>query len=267
MTTSNVSRRIRESIRALHLMRRAGVTLSSIALFPLRRRLPRGCTRLDFQNGLCIVAPREDRLFSLLNEIWLKECYDRYAHANAGDTIIDVGAHVGIFTIRAAQKWPRASVIAVEPSTRSFAFLCQNVSRNNLSNVTPLQAACAGNSGRTTLYLKPGHDQANTLYRPSADWRPQADVELLSLDDLFSRCRIQSCALLKLDCEGAEYDTLFQAGDETLARVRQIAMEYHVGPRGEGPEHLVTFLTHRGFKVDPPEPMVHCQGYLRASRP
>jgi FkbM family methyltransferase len=247
-------------------MRSAGVTLSSIALFPLRRRLPRGCTRLDFLNGLCVVAPSEDRLLSLLSEIWLKECYDRDADANAGSTVIDVGAHVGIFTIRAAQKWPQARIIAVEPSTRSFAFLCQNISRNSLANVTPLQAACAGHSGRTTLYLKPGHDQANTLYRPSADWRPQADIELLSLDDLFARCRIQSCSLLKLDCEGAEYDTLFRAGIETFARVRRIAMEYHVGPHGEGPEHLVTFLTQRGFKVERPEPMERGQGYLRASR-
>jgi FkbM family methyltransferase len=259
--------RMREGIRTVYLMRSAGATIASITLFPLRRRLPRGRARLDFRNSLCVVAPAEDRLASLLDEIWLQECYDRGAEAHAGDTIIDVGAHVGIFTIRAAQKWPQARVVAVEPSTRLFAFLCENISRNRLANVTPFQAACAGKSGRSTLYLRSGHEHANTLYRPSDEWQPQADTEVLSLDDLFARCDIQSCSLLKLDCEGAEYDTLFQAGAKTLARVRRIAMEYHTGPRGEGPEHLAAFLADRGFKIDPLEPMEKGRGYLRARRP
>ena len=51
--------------------------------------------------------------------------------------------------------------------------------------------------------------------------------------------------LLKLDCEGAEYDILFSAAPLELSRVREIRMEYHSGPDAE----LRTYLESAGFEI------------------
>jgi len=259
--------RIRETTSTCRILFGVGATLPSIALYPFRRRLAGGRTQIDLRNGLSIVAPPEDRLVALLDEIWIQRCY---AGANSelapGDTIVDIGAHVGVFTLWAMTTWPKARIVALEPSPRTCSLLRDNVNRNGLKNVTVIEAACGGRSGRATLFSR-GKDTGNSLYGDRAAdpaWRPMGETEVVGLDDLFERCNIRSCALLKLDCEGAEYEALFNTSEEIFRCVRQIALEYHTGLNEHTPEELASFLAKRGFEVEPPTPIDSSHGYLRA---
>jgi hypothetical protein len=74
-------------------------------------------------------------------------------------------------------------------------------------------------------------------------------VRILTLDELFEKFDIKSCGLLKLDCEGAEYEILLNASDTTLHRIRNIAAEYHLGLNDHTPEQLADFLNGKGFEV------------------
>jgi hypothetical protein len=72
--------------------------------------------------------------------------------------------------------------------------------------------------------------------------------------------------LLKLDCEGAEYDILLNASGPLLSKIRQIAVEYHVGLTPHQPEELAERLERDGFETDL-QPLVDEEGgYLYASR-
>ena len=73
--------------------------------------------------------------------------------------------------------------------------------------------------------------------------------------------------MLKLDCEGAEYNILFGAPDETLKRIRRIVMEYHDSLTSHTHRDLVKFLSEKGFHVQVTPNYVHDDlGYLYASR-
>lgn len=101
----------------------------------------------------------------------------------------------------------------------------------------------------------------------SAVSRRVSDVEVITLDDVFERFAIERCDLLKLDCEGGEYEILLGARPETLLCVRHVALEYHVGLTPHRPEELVVRLQELGFDVRlvaSPTDVVH--GYLYASR-
>ena len=79
------------------------------------------------------------------------------------------------------------------------------------------------------------------------------EVPARTLDDLFERHEIDACDLMKIDVEGAEYDILHAASDDTLARIRRIHGEYHnVNP--ENPEtridHFASFLRSKQFDLD-----------------
>jgi hypothetical protein len=59
---------------------------------------------------------------------------------------------------------------------------------------------------------------------------------------------IEKCDLLKMDCEGAEYDILYNCPPEYLRRIDQIAMEVHSGQqKDQNIEALEAFFRKQGF--------------------
>jgi len=238
-----------------------GVSLGTITCLPLRYRFGRPEARIRLRCGIVMTAPWEEPLLELVGETWAEMVYGSTV-AERGQTIMDIGANVGVFTLFAASRSPHASIIAIEPTPRSYGYLCSNARSNKLSNVIPVQAACGATQGRATIYRR-GSEAMNCLYPGGT---PLFEVDVLTLDNLFVRFQIESCRLLKLDCEGAEYDILYAACAGTLAAIAEIRMEYHVGINRHHPEELSRFLQSHGFPVDC-RPMLDDEtGYLHARR-
>jgi hypothetical protein len=86
---------------------------------------------------------------------------------------------------------------------------------------------------------------------------------MMSLGRLVADLAIARIDLLKLDCEGAEWDIL-PAAEPVLAQVQQICMEYHV-ERGWTPQRLAEWLKSLGFEVN--HTPGHWNGLLWARRP
>lgn len=76
-------------------------------------------------------------------------------------------------------------------------------------------------------------------------------IECVSLDDVFEQKQIEKCDLLKLDCEGSEYEILQRCRPETLNHVRRIVGEYHESSCSaeQSGESLQRLLECRGFVV------------------
>jgi FkbM family methyltransferase len=217
-----------------------------------------------------LVSPPDDPLLTLFQEIWIEQRYtlDEPPLA-AGQTVVDIGAHVGVFTVWAASQHPRVKVLAIEPSPRSFAFLQANVARNRLGNVTLVQCACGGGCGEAQLYSR-GSSVADTLYRHDllgSEFRPLSKTPVLGLDELFVSYNVGRCDFLKLDCEGAEYDILLNASEHTLRRIDRIALEYHQGLNEHTSGELVDFLKCCGLEVNRMPPRDKESGYMYAKRP
>jgi len=261
--------RLANYVRTGVALAKGGVTLSSILLFPIRRRLPRPRCEIALRTGVTIVSPPEEPLLSMFLDIWVTSCYaQRPLELPRGATVIDVGAHVGLFALWVAASHPEAKVIALEPSPGICGFLRDNVSRNRLENITVVQAACGGRRGEELLYSR-GPGAMNTLYARDlygSQFRPLGKTPVLTLDDVFERFAVESCEFLKLDCEGAEYEILFKASADTLRKVERISLEYHMGVTDHAPQELVDFLGSRGFEVELLPPLDVESGYLHAVR-
>jgi len=266
---ASLAQRFGDFWRRTRRLHRAGVRLDSLLLLPLRRRLPKPCDRIDLKNGPSLSAPADSSLLFLFQEIWVEQ---RYAPGSLelrpGDTVVDLGAHVGVFTLWVASRYPQVRVLAVEPSPRAFDFLQANISCNRLRNVTAVPCACGGRGGQAAFYAR-GSSVGGTLYSPHpADNQPQppAEVSVLGLDELFRRYQVERCALLKLDCEGAEYEILYSAAPAVLDRLQRVTLEYHTGLNQHTPEELAAYLEQHGFAVrSSPGTSPGC-GYLHAKR-
>jgi FkbM family methyltransferase len=161
----------------------------------------------------------------------------------AGWRVVDVGANIGVFSLWAERLG--ASVTAYEPEPRTFASLVANVAGRRIS---PRQAALVSEALPTVrLYLSELNSTRHTVTAKEIEsgepLRAFVDVPTVTLADVVG----SGCDLLKLDCEGAEFEALLRADDDTLRCAQRIILEFH---RIAGsPEVIVDRLEAAGMKV------------------
>jgi FkbM family methyltransferase len=243
---------------------RTGVKLHSFFQLVLRRKV----SRIDLRSGLTIVGPLEDPLFVIFKEIWINHCYvDTDFDVSRARVVVDIGAHVGMFALWVAANNPNARVICLEASQQMCEFLQSNIVTNKFSNIVFLQAACGGKSGEAILYARES-PWANSLC-PGDDrghqFRPAGTTLVLTLTDLFEQFNIKRCDLLKLDCEGSEFQILLNASAAIVAGIQRIALEYHLEMGGYRMTELEGLLRGFGFCVRR-VPQDLLRGYLHAYR-
>lgn len=132
-----------------------------------------------------------------------------------------MGANVGVFSLFAA-RFARL-VYALEPAASNYSRLIPSASR--VQNVVPLNCACAARDGRASLDVSGSPVTFSLMTSSSAASRESVDV--ISLQTLVERYRIDRCDYLKLDCEGAEFEIILETDSTLLNRVQRIVMEYH----------------------------------------
>jgi len=184
-------------------------------------------------------------------ELWLaaETCilheYERPAwRAGPGEVVVDVGASIVDFAVRQALRAPEGRVIALEPDAGSFALLERNVRENACRNVVAVHAAAAARSGVVALTGEAEAARRRTVAGDAS--RPgEQRVRCVTLDEVLA-AEVATCALLKIDVEGAEAEILGGASDGTWARIARVVVETHADDLRRRVE---TLLTDRGFRT------------------
>lgn len=150
-------------------------------------------------------------------------------------TILDIGANVGFFSMAARGHYPHAVIHAYEPNPRVLSFLTANTSPLGID----VHAEAVGSrSGFVQILDSGSSNQART------NMAETGSIAQIGLDTAIDRIG-GTVDLLKLDCEGAEWD-LFKLR-EAWTRVRNLRMEYHLF-RGETVEQVDRTLRSIGFE-------------------
>ena len=214
-------------------------------------------------SGLSFVVRSKMDIWSIKESV-VDRCYEVHGFPiDPNWTIFDIGAAIGDFSIRAAQH-PTNRVIAFEPFPESFDLLTRNIELNNCSNVVAIPSAVASRTGTLELDLSSGeplHLETAVDIAPAPDHQT---VESISLKDAIDRYTDGAVDLLKLDCEGAEYDILGEASPETLTKIERIVMEYHERGKEQNHQVLAITLERAGYSVQHVASPVHPThiGYL-----
>lgn len=200
----------------------------------------------------------------IVKETWVDRAYDvAGTPVQDGWTVLDAGAGIGDFAVRAAKAAPSGRVFAFEPAADAFALLEENLARNGMKNVVARREAL-GAPGEAAAVRDSGSVRSRTV---PADAGPDS-VPTFSLDEVFARLGLASCDLLKLDVEGAEERILLGASAETLRRVRHVVLEVHEDGDGAGRADLLARrLEELGFETRrTPNPAWSRLSYLSARR-
>jgi FkbM family methyltransferase len=189
-------------------------------------------------------------------EIAIRRDYFSLVKIKPDDVILDVGANIGVFTVIASKLvGSHGRVVAIEPNSESAKQLERNIALNRLNNVTVYRAAVTGAPGNVTLYTG-----KKAIFSSLFDVGGRAEeVQGLPLAEILTREKIDRVDLLKIDCEGAEYEIFDAAKSETWTKLSQIVMETH-RVENRRPAELVAKLRCVGY-------LVQEAGLLYASRP
>ncbi len=163
--------------------------------------------------------------------------------------VVDIGAHIGGTAIMCADRG--AEVYAYEPEQENFKLLTENVKLNGLEDKIYCIKKGVGSPGKRLIHLNSSNSGMATLEHISPN---KQGIEVIGIKEVFKD--IPHCDFLKIDCEGAEYEFIF---DTPFEKIDQISMELHVGEQRKVIEHLEKFYvvtTERA--IDGTSLMVFC---------
>jgi FkbM family methyltransferase len=142
-----------------------------------------------------------------------------------GDVVIDIGAHIGMFAIYTALRFPQLVIHAFEPFPENFELLEQNLDRNGITTVRIHRQGVTGDGRLLEMVTNPQNSGGSTCYSHTLDHGRSTGIPSTTLDHIFDSLGIDKCKLLKIDCEGSEYEILFST--HSLSRVEYLSGEFH----------------------------------------
>ncbi|HEY1719833.1 MAG TPA: FkbM family methyltransferase [Magnetospirillaceae bacterium] len=134
-----------------------------------------------------------------------------------GDTVIDVGANVGFFTILAATLvGSNGRVVSFEPDPANRARLTNNSAINGYTQCTLIESPVTDKPGTVEFFINSDDSGGNALWDPAqfpGNVRSQAQkkvmqVQATTLDDEIVRQKLLTPKLIKVDTEGADQRVL-----------------------------------------------------------
>lgn len=167
------------------------------------------------------------------------------------DIIIDIGANVGIVSLYLAKKFPFIKIYSYEPIPPNYANLIKNLKNNCIENIKAYNFAITRDRRDLDMIIHPDSNSGGGTACLKDMRLPEHDyykVKSISLDDIFIKNDIESCQLLKIDCEGCEHEIL--TNTNVLDKIDCLSAEFHIN----------SSLENQGFSIE--RLKEHCAKYF-----
>ena len=181
-----------------------------------------------------------------------------------GDIVVDVGAHMGKYTIIASkQVGANGKVIAIEAHPGNYDMLNHNIKLNGLTNVIPLNYAVYSKETKIKLFL-PDEESGYTMHHSvmfnylsskyplqGKDNEKFIEVNANTLDNLLQKNGISQVNWIKIDVEGAEFEVL-KGSANILSTSKDINLLIEIHNPGDTNHYkqIIDFLKSYNFKIE-----------------
>jgi len=225
-----------------------------------------------FRNGLTLHHGSGDDPILLFREIFLDCVYTRrgFYRPKPTDTVIDLGANIGVFALWLEGQARGIRVLCFEPARDNRVRLEQNLEANALSSYVHVYPFAVSDTSKiVTLHRAESSGHRSLFDRVTLTSEAGEDVEAVNLAFAVEQAGSTMIDLLKIDVEGSEVEIVEGADSEVWKRIRRVVVEYHDLFRPGCRDRVETVLRREGFSSleSIPEPDVPGLGLIRASRP
>ena len=183
-----------------------------------------------------------------LTTIWLTREYEAPGfEIKENDTIIDVGGHIGLFMLFCEQFCHKGKIYCFEPASDNYKIFLDNTKLNNFKNVFPFNIAVSKQDGKIPLYLN-DDTSGHSIFLKNSN---SIQVDSITLQKIFDLNNIEKCNLLKLDCEGSEYEIIDSLPESYFSMIDKMIIEYHFAEKyPKLLTNLIKKLERTSFSVD-----------------
>jgi len=167
----------------------------------------------------------------VLREVFLKEAYkDALALLTAKNIrLVDIGANIGSFTIWTHRVLGVREAFCFEPEPDNFQLLNFNLYLNDCLMAKTIQCAVGGESRMTRILLDKINPGGSSIYGENPS--PEAKTVPVIAFEKWLREIEGEFDLLKMDCEGAEWEIVRQTDPQQFARFKVVVAEVHGDPQ------------------------------------
>jgi FkbM family methyltransferase len=222
-----------------------------------RKLKPRGVVLANVQGSKMYMDTKDKGIVPYLLMYGVYEAYETKLfkqHIRPGDIVVDIGAHIGYYTLIAAQLVkPQGIVYAFEPDPQNISLLDKNIRANNYACVQVVPQAISNKRGKAKLFRDKVNLAAHTLseHNITNHGADAVDAETTTLDEFFSD-KGQRVDFIKMDVQGAE--GLVLEGARTVLknnRHLKITMEFWpYGLRNFGTDPIALLQTLQSYGFD-----------------
>lgn len=159
--------------------------------------------------------------------------------------VLDIGANVGMVSLLLAKKYPFLKIYAFEPVKDSYESFKANIKLNNIaaSIINAYNMAVTKDGRDVCMSYDPcnsGHSNMFDFLSSSFFYYKITNVKSITLDEIFKQNNINEVKLLKIDCEGAEYEILYNTSLENLKKTKHMRGEFHESGTSFPPKKIRT---------------------------
>jgi len=224
---------------------------------------------IKFKDKKFNVELRDEVDRSVVNEIFKFREYRSAESAieSAKLPILDVGAHIGLFSLYVRALNSIVPIIAFEPEVNNFDRLEKNIAENQIENIQLECLALSSKSGQGKLVIS--NDSQNhrlSFASENVSGQKVEKVKTTSLADYCKKNKVKKISLIKMDIEGGEFDLIGSWGKDDFSLFESILLEYH-NTLGNEHKRLIEIFKINGFGVQSfPSQFERSMGFVWAKR-
>ena len=197
---------------------------------------------IHFRNGIRYLLPKPVGDAAMIREIWMDAPYDAFPIED-NFTIVDIGANIGIFSIKASKAAKNVRVLAFEPVPSNVEAIKENAKLNDCA-IETFPFAVGAENGTVKMYVYPKNKEASIHASAESE---MIEFPSISLNKALEG--IERCDFMKMDCEGSEEAILLNCPLNILRKIRSMAVEWHDKYSTFGLEYFIKSLSNNGYEV------------------
>ncbi|MBI1770162.1 MAG: FkbM family methyltransferase [Bacteroidetes bacterium] len=207
-------------------------------------------------NHIMVRVPK--RLMLIFKEIFLSDVYnisDLKKNLSENSIVVDIGANVGFFSMLVLSKVKVKKILAFEPIPSNLEIFQRTISDNQIvkDSLVLTQAAVTGNpQPHLELHLDGNNElteNASVFSGFESTHSVKITVPSITFNEIIQKHQLEQIDFLKMDCEGSEFDIIYNTDSSLLKRIKRMMVEVHdiEGDEKNNVNYFNNYLRSLGF--------------------